>query len=612
MRLLTSAIVLLLVPLLPAQNALQQHIDRAIVDLGDAQQASAAAEQLQRLGRQALPSLRQLLAVAPYGAEPTLRLRNALFVLGRLGRTASDATGAVSAVLQAASHAEDPDGLQRQALWALSQIGPFAEERQRQAAIVACRARPSTDNFLFSVTVERLWLGPAPADSKLLELLQENGASSRVAAAQALASRAPAAADDDPLRLLAADQLQGEMCRSDFPWADGVLVAAPYLAAWLAECGERGPDLWRALLHHFDPFLRLRGVTKLRDEVPTTRAERTEALALLWDSESEVREAAVTTLLAWHGAMAVAPLAAAARDLSDATYRSTCTAALQELTAEPALAGPRCQQLLAVAQGLAPAPAVAATDHAASEVFAELLAGAEWCNDDGCERLLQFAESQGLTDGICIRAVLRLLANQRLATARAAAGWLCRRDTAVAQAYPAVDRLGAIRASCNPDLPLGVLAECHAFALAGHRATTEQLAAALDSNGSRLIVRAACELVRRGPLAIRPLLPRLRQVEPMWWTWLPDQLGERLGWSSVDLSSEVRCAVALARAVVGDMPWDDHEVVALVAREHDCSCDEARTWLLAHGNPETALQLADRVEQSARQLLGADDIAAPK
>ena len=107
-------------------NALQSRLQQAIADLGAPDRAAAAALALHNLGPATVPALRKLLAPSQRGSELELRLVNALFVLGDLGKPAAAAMPELADVLEVENGA-----LLQQGLWAAQRLLSWMNEDQR-------------------------------------------------------------------------------------------------------------------------------------------------------------------------------------------------------------------------------------------------------------------------------------------------------------------------------------------------------------------------------------------------------------------------------------------------------------------------------------------------
>jgi len=599
-----SFLLLFCIASAPAQApTLQPRIDAAIADLAEPQKAHAAAEFLERLGPKALPALRAVLQAQHRLQEPDLRVCNTLYVLGRMGRGAVAALPDVRDVVDA-----ERNDRQRQALWAMGQICAFAGEDERgSCADVVARHRRDADGLLCGLVRERLRLSTQPGVERLRFDLKTNYADLEVAAADHLAATLDQPLPErDELLELVQQALARELARDDLPWRDREVAAAPYLAAVLVAVRGVGSDLLvaRGLLHHFDAFERRRGLVLLREADDLAPVERADMLSLLWDADADVAEYAVGTLLAWasNGVIGLAPLRHLAARPGDAAFQRRRREAADRIVA----ATPAAADLDAVLAGNA------ASGVPAAELFHLVLLGAEWCADDSCKRLL--ADAHDIVDATTIGAVRRLLANACAETRAAAWSWLACRGRALLAAWPeAEDEIGWLPIVIAYPATAGLTMELHAWMLAGADAKVAELRTALDGDASRLVLRAICELVRRGGDDLRGSVAMLRHLDESAW---PRMLLPRRGSESplvvaVDLTNEVHRAVAVGRALAGDAAWDAPELVTFVAAQRHLDKDAATAWLASHRDAAAARDLVTELEAVARARLGSEALALP-
>lgn len=593
---------------LSAQDAMARHIAQSIAELARPERAAAAARALEHLGAAAVPPLSELLAGA---TAPNEQRQAALYVLFRLGAKAAGAVSVVQDAVRSATPA-----VRLQACWTLAQIAPFAptaadpEWLQELGNLTGAADDRPAEQFALSVALQRCELGPAPEVAAIGAALATAWDARRVAGALALAAALRQPNDRAQALLeLAALRLAEELRPVELPWHARDLVVAPWLAEAMLDAGAVcTPDLARALAVHFDPLLRQRAALVARDLKDADLHDRTWLLPLLWDPEEVVRRAALSSVVAAAGHEQLAPLARIAAAFPEARFAGEAAtavgAALAKATNAPC--GERARRLLHAAVGR-PAPAAARVGAEPVEaLFAELLAGAEWCDDDTAERLLVSAEDCGVTDAAAVLAVRRLLGNTRQATRAAAAAWLCRRGTAVAAAWPTFARdLGDLAATVEAhDVRLAVV-DVHACALAGPGATDDDLVGALASTSPRALVLAMGEIVRRGPVLATAATAALQStIRPWPGTTMPAGEQRELLFEP-DLTTFVAAAASLALAVAGAGAWDDGELVAFVAGWRGVDRTAARRWLLDTAPAERSTALLTALDAATRQALAA-------
>src|SRR5262245_39768434 len=133
-------------------------LQRAIDDLGEPLRAPTAADVLVRAGAAAVPRVAAVVVVPQRYVEPRSRVLGALYVLGRLGRPA------LAALPGLESAAQDRDwGIADQALWALAEVGQYADPAARAQLADGLGTR----RLPVRVCRSRLLLGDAPGDEAL-------------------------------------------------------------------------------------------------------------------------------------------------------------------------------------------------------------------------------------------------------------------------------------------------------------------------------------------------------------------------------------------------------------------------------------------------------------
>src|SRR5262245_4967588 len=239
------------------------NVQRAVDDLGEPLRAATAADVLVRAGPDAVARVAAVVALPQRYVEPRPRVLGALYVLGRLGRSALVALP----VLESAT--EDRDwGIADQALWALAEVGQYAdaEVRARLADDFAADRPPALVAALrlpVRVCRSRLLLGEAPGDEALRADLCADDAGRVIAACLQLRSAhfATGAARDELHNCLRI-QLETAFLPLAAPWDPSPLRAAAsaLAAAWLQMSnGERERDprlrllVGRGLVSHYRP-----------------------------------------------------------------------------------------------------------------------------------------------------------------------------------------------------------------------------------------------------------------------------------------------------------------------------------------------------------------------
>jgi hypothetical protein len=609
----------------PAQSRLDAVVEPLFQQLTDPKTAVAAQARLERLGDKILPQLQRRLA-PPRDGDPQRDHRvSVLYLLGRLGRAGLPA---MREIVDTMRDQGAPDTVVRQAIWAMGQIGAFGSEEERYQWNEMLRLYCARhDGFLLGTVYWRLNLGSTPDAEQVRQWLGGRYQNQATAAAEHLAATetdpAERAGHVEALRA-ALDRAQP---RPELPWeAIGAEAAAPYIAlAWekLSAAPLDGTAA-RALLRHFDPFQRRRGIAVLATaKLPLH--ERVDLLYLLWDDDPDVFAAAANALAAGgaDNLPALAPLRWHARHNADAGRRAAAAATAVALVAACGADQGDAAMLLELK---APVPGEIGSDHLA-QTFAALLLGAELCPDGTAARLIVAAEARSLRQPVALRAVLRLLVHSDSTVRGKALGYLASSGRKVLEAWPdAAEVLG--------NLPMhqglgraggGRFIEAYAWIVASQDATMPQILEAMESSDPRRNVRALAEIVTRGADALaasRDVRSKLREwsqvLPPGELHWLP-QIGRGPNASPlevrVDLVPQVRALLDLADWIEGRRATADGKEPAwpalrAFAAKHPAEEDRPIDQVLA-GPPDPAFarELAVRIEATASAALGATEVA---
>jgi hypothetical protein len=580
-------------------------VDRAVAELAVAERQWDASLALMRAGAAvAVPRLQPLLR--EHAERPQGAVLMALLVAGRLGH---GALPLLADVLEVYRMGGQPD-VRRQALWAVGQIAPFANDTVRadvQQALLRHFA-PDGDRFLFQCVDERIALGHELAVDDLLGRLDAQAGSDRVTAiGEALAAlpRELLTADTSLLPVLR-ELLDVRLARPPYPWdADTRECEAAPLAAAAWAAGDRSATTARGLLQHWDPELRLAALAALADGAALAPRERWDVVLRLWDPVRAVRDLALATTSAWRDgfAIAVPSLLALAANGTDRAFAAASTRAIDRWlrTTPPATAA-----AVAVLRGQRPGDVPRPIGDTDLSQLVQLVSGCRGLPNGELTRLAPFVRERALATPDVVGAMLWCVATPHTTPAwRDAVGALVAVGPAVAAARPelAVElvRSGAMTGNYG-FAPVAV-----AWVRAGPAASPAELASAAAGDDWVVAARALAEIVERGVTPTHAMLDAaLAARRASYADVVADQgadWGRRRGrgWSYVTKKADPELVAGLATLVLlaaGDARWRDAATLERCAGRF--GAEAAPDSLLAAKARGELAQLALRLEQGLR------------
>jgi hypothetical protein len=263
--------------------------------LRDARAREGAIEALARRGADTVPLLLRALARARVVADQHVAMM-ILFTLAKIGPEAAPAAAALLDV--AATTPPAAQELQRQAIWALGELGtgePRLRVRLHERLAGVLPAWQGNADEL-AITLAVLAFPGAPAPAELREALGDPGLPNRVAAARHLARHGPC--DDGVVAAL-----EAALADAWAAWdagAAGAARATVELARAALRCSRDRRTLLRAhvsvLMTHWDPEARHHSALSLRDMADADASVAYPLAVALGDGSPRVARAALEAL----------------------------------------------------------------------------------------------------------------------------------------------------------------------------------------------------------------------------------------------------------------------------------------------------------------------------
>lgn len=607
-------------------NAWTQMVEQAVADLDDDGKHASACERLERAGPRVVEFVRQRLQPEARATASFRQIRGLLYVLAKRGKEALPALPELRTMLREIDDLVRDEAMEHSLCWALAAVLPFVDQEVGMAVIGEAETmRKRRHQPLYTMCAMAVYADD-PGDRVLLQ--DATTLPPYVPAYRWLCARA----DDFPYdrtQFVEALDAQRRKLQACPPYRIGAFPdASEVTAAWLAL--SRAPlDALaaRALLRHYDPARRTEAVTWLREagaELPVR--ERADLVAVLWDAEGAVRDAAATTLAAWGqaGIVGLAALRHLQQQHADPAFRAVCASTGDAIVA--AFAGDAAADRTLVAavdlclQGRSDAaPAVTTASAGAVARCGELLHMAPWCIAERLDAALHRLAAGGELDGDARQALIGWLFLGNSGVAATAWSWLAKTPAATHAAFQTgeewsfADRLLALtpgmRRYATPlddtMAAFGEAIEASAWLLDGVATNDERLEACAKGNTRRIVRSLAAMLMADEPARLDPeVLTRLRTGavdERVVVVVRPDAES----WCNADLRSHVRVLAALQSVAQGlPLPTDDAALDDLLTTWCGATtADLPQTLARWRRDGELGKRL-DAIEADARKLLG--------
>ncbi len=599
--------------------------EAAFADLNDEAKFAAACERLERAGPRVVEFVRQRLTAEARATASFRQIRGLLYVLAKRGKEALPALPELRTMLREIDDLVRDEAMEHSLCWALAAVLPFVDREVGMAVLAECESMFKRRHEPLHTMCAMAVYADDPGDRVLLT--DATSTPPFLPAYRWLCARA----DDFPydraqfVEALDAHRRTLQACP---PYRTGTFVdASEPTAAWLAL--SRAPIdalAARALLRHYDPARRLEAATWLREggiDLPVR--ERADLVAVLWDPQASVRDAAATTLAAWGkaGIVGLAALRQLQHEHADPAFQAVCARTGDAIVAAFAGEAAADRTLLAALdlclQGR-PDEAPAVTHASASAIgrCGELLHMAAWCDAERLDAALKRFAAAGELDRDARQALIGWLWLGNSDLVATAWSWLAKDPAATHAAFQEgsarsfadqlleVTMTSVYRAPLsnrNASLAEGI--EATAWLLDGMATREERLDACAKGDTRRIVRSLAAVLMDHSQANVDPeVLAKLRAGD----------VDERVvvlfhpgagSWCNADLRPHVRVLAALQTIAQGlPLPTDDPALDELLTTWCGATARDLPATLARWRRDGELAKRLDAIEADARKLLG--------